>query len=81
MSSNPAHGEVYSIQLYVSVTATIVDVTGIVLKVALNTINLTITLKISGDYIRNKIKLLYTYVTFVHLVIVIDFLISMSSNS
>ena len=79
MSSNPAHGEVYSIQHYVikfvsdlslvggflrvlrfrlllKLTATIVDMTQILLKVALNTITLIITLKISGDYIRNKMK-------------------------
>ena len=82
VSSNPVHGEAYSIQHYVikfvsdsslvggfiwvllfppplKLTTTIIDITQILLKVALNTITLTITLKISGDYIRNKIKLLY----------------------
>ena len=82
VSSNPAHGEVYSIQHYVikfvsdsslvggflwvllfppplKLTTTIINITQILLKVALNTITLIITLKISGDYIRNKMKLLY----------------------
>jgi hypothetical protein len=80
VSSNPAHGEVYSIQHYVikfvsdlsqvggflrvllfppplKLTATIIDITQILLKVALNTITLILTLKISGDYIRNKMKI------------------------
>jgi hypothetical protein len=82
VSSNPVHGEVYSIQHYViqfvsdlsqvggflwvllfppplKLTATIDDITQLLLKVALNTITLILTLKISGDYIRNKMKICY----------------------
>ena len=43
MSSNPAHGEVFSIQHYVN----IVEITDILLKVALNTITLTINIEAS----------------------------------
>ena len=84
VSSNPVHGEVYSIQHYViqfvsdlsqvggflwvllfppplKLTATIDDITQLLLKVALNTITLILTLKISGDYIRNKMKICYIW--------------------